>query len=120
MHDEDGEKLIFRRRRTKSKKRIYELIKVKNSSEIEDAIQKNKKYDLIRCVPCMESFTAPNSLKRHRLIHYRDFHQCKSCPSHYDKREKLAEHIRLVHEPQKEFWCNYCYKTYQKAKTLNN
>ncbi|OXA45158.1 zinc finger protein 99 [Folsomia candida] len=74
------------------------------------------------CAICGRSFTQEFDMKSHEMTHLdkssRDLLQCHLCPRTFLRREGLQNHIRIVHENQKNYPCSLCDKRFCYLSSL--
>ena len=69
------------------------------------------------CLQCSSSFPVKDRLARHvRAVHeQRRDHKCKQCGSRFADMSHLNRHVRSVHEGQREHKCPLCDSRFQNA-----
>ena len=73
-----------------------------------------------KCTYCGKTFKKSGNLKEHiKVIHegQRD-HKCYNCGNNFSRPENLKAHIKAVHEGIKNHKCDYCQKRFSKSGDL--
>ena len=77
------------------------------------------KKDEYQCDKCSKLFILLPMLHRHMVkCGLSPDIVCEICQKKFAKRKGLRDHIRFIHEKEKNFCCEYCTKTFARSNTL--
>ena len=98
---------------------LYKHKKVSHNQYYRDfgAIKETlKSKDKFKCVDCGKKFTTDLELKDHVALQRCTDNNCSYCGKTFNVRHNLLQHVREVHEVNKQFECSLCTKLFNQKR----
>merc|ERR1719273_2646642 len=93
---------------------------IQEQHSLQLSLQKSSRSRPHNCSICDKSFYTSSDLWSHQRIHSGSKYTCNLCGKKLASSGSLHNHLKSVHEAQKQFECHVCFKRFAMKQKLEN